>query len=135
MTIPLSFFLHLLPLIKLSFGQQQMLSSEANCSNVTISEKSIFDFFQSKEKIKDWIRPVKDYRHTIPIQIDFSLRNIIQVVEKSQEIHVRGYFEIFWIDQFRVWNDTWPQQCIPMVTMRHGIEDQIWTPSIAMSSA
>ena len=46
---------------------------------------------------------------------------------------INGYFGIFWHDEFRIWNETFPTSCIDMLHLRWDqAASHIWLPDVAI---
>ena len=108
-------------------------SSEENCP--LVNELDILRFFRENSTVESWIRPVKNFSQPVAILFDFSLRNIIELDEKNQELYVQGWLYIQWYDEFRIWNNTFPLNCIDTVAMPFGHDTKVWTPNIFFSNS
>ena len=95
-----------------------------------VNEDDIFDFFERNGTRSSWSRPVKNFSRPIAVTILFSLWSVVQLDEKNQELTTRASTHLYWFDEFRVWNETFPLNCIDSVVLPFGQATKIWTPNI-----
>ena len=100
-----------------------------------VNEIDIFNFFQRNGTPSRWTRPVKDFTTSVGITFELAIRSIVQLDQKNQEIFIRGSIFMFWQDEYRIWNDTFPLNCVDTVTMPFGEETNIWTPNLFFSNS
>ena len=59
--------------------------------------------------------------------------NLILKNERTQTVTINGYFGIFWQDEFRIWNQSFPTSCIDMLHLRWDqAASHIWLPDVAL---
>ena len=128
----MALFVTTLIMLKLSF----VISDVIPVKNVNkpecplVNEDDIFDFFERNGTRSSWTRPVRNFSHPIAVSILFLLWSVVQLDEKSQELTTRASTFISWFDEFRVWNETFPLNCIDSVVLPFGQATKIWTPNI-----
>ena len=114
---------------------QVALSQINNCGNVAVNDQDIFTFLQQGNPIREWVRPVKDYKTSVAVDVQLVLRNIVEVTEKNEEIFIRGYFYFEWSDELRKWDEIWPLNCIDYILLEPGPVTGIWTPNVALTTS
>ena len=117
------------------FLVSQSKCSNNNCSQIVVSDRDVYLYFQRNGLFQSqFVRPVKDHSRAIEVIVQLYLRNIIFVNEKEQKISVSAYFFIAWYDEFRVWKDISPLNCVPTIVLPSKTTG-LWRPSIALSTA
>ena len=110
-----------------------LVSTQQACP--VVNENDILKFFNQNSAGSSWIRPVKNFNESVGLMIDLSVRNVVDLDERKQELYIRGYIYLQWYDQFRVWNNTFPLNCMDTVSLPFGKDTKIWTPSIMFSNS
>ena len=103
-------------------------STKPDCPVVT--EDDLLDFFDQNGTRSHWSRPVKDYSRPIAITFVLYFWGIVQVDEKNQELSFMASIYLGWQDELRVWNETFPLNCIKYVVLPIGETTRIWTPNL-----
>ena len=124
-------------LVLATFQTQQVALSQDNnnCDNVALNDQDIFTFLQQGNPIREWVRPVKDFKTPVAVDVQLVLRNIVEVTEKNEEIFIRGYFFFEWLDELRKWDKIWPLNCIDYILLEPGPVSGIWTPNVALTTS
>ena len=108
--------------------QSNSQTEEMDCGNVT--EIDIYNFFEQHAPPSHWIRPVKSQNKPVPVNMELAIRSILGLNVLNQELFLTGSVFISWTDEFRIWNTTFPLNCVDTVTLEFGVNTKIWIPDI-----
>ena len=50
-------------------------------------------------------------------------------VERDRTVKLSGYLLFYWIDEFHIWNDTFPHACVSHLVVP---QDELWLPEMAL---